>query len=375
MKRSVLVRGVGSHNGGAELLLRSAVEHFEGSLISIYADARRVSRTLRRDWSVGGFVSVPRLGKLESLGLTVLPSAVTNIAGYKATRHLDGVLDASGFFVGDQWSAASIARDAETFRKVAARGKPTIMLPQAFGPFKKADVAAAARGLFSSVDLIFARDQESYDHVAALLGDTKKLGLSPDITIALNVKAKPSQRTGKRVAIVPNVNISARSSESGVKNLYAKSLRDMYERLLREGYEPFFLIHSTHGDPSVVDDVVALGGPVDVETPANGLAAKAVIAQCDGVIAGRYHAIVSALSQGVPAVAHSWSHKYGALLSDFGVTEGLADPLAPDASVDLALRLMGSDAYKQTLHDAKPALVSKVGDMWARVDSLLSSKG
>ena len=48
---------------------------------------------------------------------------------------------------------------------------------------------------------------------------------------------------------------------------------------------------------------------------------KGILATCTAVISSRYHALIAALSQGVPAVALGWSHKYEALLSEVGTPE------------------------------------------------------
>jgi colanic acid/amylovoran biosynthesis protein len=51
--------------------------------------------------------------------------------------------------------------------------------------------------------------------------------------------------------------------------------------------------------------------------PAEGI--KSLIANCDLVVGSRFHALVAALSQGIPAMALGWSHKYLELLRPFGL--------------------------------------------------------
>lgn len=372
----VFVRGVGSHNGGAELLLRAAQERLADSHVRIAADVRRVSRDLRQRWDIGGYMSVPKFGRLESMGVDLLPRALARTLDLYSGRHVAGVLDASGFAVGDQWNPASIERDAQTFQRLRRADRPIVLLPQAFGPFTKPDVAKASKDLLSHVDLICARDQESFDHVANLRGTESGMLLSPDITIALEWHGPAgASKDTERIAIVPNVNLSNRSDNPDAGARYARSLLHIYRKLETEGFNPFFLIHSAHGDPGVVAAVQEIQPTVEVIVPADGLEAKRIIGSCGGVIAGRYHAIVSALSQGVPAVAHSWSHKYGALLEDFGVTRGLVDPMDATASVAELHHVRTDPAYAQALASSKPQLLASIENVWQRVESLLSRSG
>jgi polysaccharide pyruvyl transferase WcaK-like protein len=376
-KTIVFVRGVGSHNGGAEILLRAAHDRVKSSSVDVVADTRKVSRSLRKRWDVGAYFSVPKFGSLESLGLDLLPTTAARALGTVSSRHVNAVLDASGFAVGDQWSSESIARDAATFARHKKRGAPIVLLPQAFGPFRKADVARAARSLFSNIDLICVRDAESYRHVAELRGTDQSMLLSPDITIALEVKHRKTagrSSDARRIAIVPNINLAARSADSDALARYAHSLFSMNQALLGHGLDPFFLVHSSQGDPRVIEAVEQLG-QVKVVVPKDGLDAKGIIGESTGIIAGRYHAIVSALSQGVPAVAHSWSHKYGALLSDFGVDRGLVDPFDAEGSVMELLELIGDESYRGKLQSAKPKLVGSIETVWGRVDELLLARG
>jgi polysaccharide pyruvyl transferase WcaK-like protein len=66
-------------------------------------------------------------------------------------------------------------------------------------------------------------------------------------------------------------------------------------------------------------DVVSLSGYYTAEV------LKAVIGRMDFVVGSRYHGIIAALSQMVPALVLGWSHKYFELVRDAGIEEYIAD--------------------------------------------------
>jgi len=366
--RVALVRGIGSHNGGAELLLRATADRLPSTWMPI-ADGRRTSGELLERWNVGKFWDIAKLGVARSAGWDLAPRALAKRTGLYSDRHIDAVLDASGFFLSDQWSATAIARDAQTFARLARRGTPIVMLPQAFGPFEKPEVAAAARNLLQTTQLIFARDSVSLGHLKKLLGNDSRLRKAPDITIALDVGHEPEQ--SNVIGIVPNVNIPSRSSEPDARQQYVSALAAMCALVRERGYEPVLFAHSSHGDPSIVTEVRSVDPTVREFNPRDGVESKKFIGSCAGIIAGRYHAIVSALSQGVPAVAHSWSHKYGELLDDFDVDRGLADPNSAQESVAVLDDIMSDAGYGDRLTAARARLRQTVEQAWGEVLSVL----
>ncbi len=52
---------------------------------------------------------------------------------------------------------------------------------------------------------------------------------------------------------------------------------------------------------------------------------RARIAQCEVLVACRFHAMVFALSEQVPVLLTGWSHKYQEVMEQFGLAEYAAD--------------------------------------------------
>lgn len=360
----VLVHGVGSYNGGAELLLYSCVRAFEGSDDRLLADGRRLAPDLAQQWGVGRYLSVPRLGPLESLGSNLLPARIRRGTGWYSSADVDAVLDASGFSYGDQWSASAIDTIATRYAALRRRGVGVVLLPQAFGPFRDAEVARATRRLVAGARRVYARDSESQGYLQELVGAETRVQLCPDMTIALDVKRSPDG--DGCVYVVPNINIPRRSGRDEAVGAYAQSLVDTSTRLRAAGLRPVLMMHSRHGDPEVVDACRSVDPTLEVVVPRHGLHAKQLIAGSAGVVGGRYHALVSALSADVPAVAHSWSHKYQLLLDDFGVRDRLADPFDGLATAESLLAAIASGTSDGD-REVRSRLQQTVRAMWQDV--------
>jgi len=93
--------------------------------------------------------------------------------------------------------------------------------------------------------------------------------------------------------------------------------------LAEAGGRPFILIHEGHKDRSLAERIVAEAGiECAIVQEEDALRIKGILGLCEGVVSSRFHGLVSALSQGVPALATGWSHKYETLLNDYGVADG-----------------------------------------------------
>jgi polysaccharide pyruvyl transferase WcaK-like protein len=75
--------------------------------------------------------------------------------------------------------------------------------------------------------------------------------------------------------------------------------------------------------------VAAVGGAspapmaIDMDIGASGI--KQVIAAMDVVLVSRFHAMVGALSLGVPVAVLGWSHKYAEVMARFGLEDNVMD--------------------------------------------------
>lgn len=368
----VLIYGVNSQNKGAQLLLAASAKRLIDMGHVPVVSARDVSREARRSSGAVGMFSVERLGQLRSLGLDSLPRSLAGRLPVSGDAGFDYVLDASGYSLTDAWGLAPVNSRCSRLGRWAGRGTGFAMLPQAFGPFSSPEMRTGVSKILSHADRVWARDQASFDYVTQLGSEGPIVSVAPDITITHNVGRPGAAATGS-VVLVPNWNLATRSGEDGERT-YLTALAEIASVLISRGQPVLGMSHEGKRDFDLISAVAERVPGMQIVAPTTGTEAKAVLAGADVVIAGRYHALVSALSSGVPVIAHSWSHKYASLMEDFQVVDGLADPLVAAATLDRVAAL-NIEAERARLAAVKPQVAARVDAVWGEVAELLAGHG
>ena len=354
----VLVTGGSFGNKGAEAMLRTVQAEFSKrvpgiqfavSCLSAKAEFYRTRGFVpltpgpaprwRKAWTMAAVL----FRRLTGIGVPLgsIPLVWGTLAEFDT---VDAVLDISGFAFGDQCDVNDmryILRRCQAFRLL---GKPVIFLPQAWGPFSNPRVKRLAAKLIQCATFTYARDVRSYDFLRELdqySGD--RAALASDIAFLFNglppkCGARVLQETGvpihrgPMVGISPNTRIIGYMGSERYVELLASAASHLGDDL---GCSVVLIPHDLwrnemgHDDRYVCrmvldrlgrqDHTYALIGDYSAET------LKSVIGLLDLLVGSRFHAIVAALSQGVPAVVVGWSHKYTELMSAFGLAQYALD--------------------------------------------------
>lgn len=360
---TVDIRGISPVNKGAQLMLMAVVARI-GQDFALSSNP----------WQ-GPFADRARLGLGQTLHhydhrrLSVLvgdrvPRVVTDKFGLVRDKDITSVLDASGFAYSDSFSLHRHEREAFFGRRWARRGVKKVMLPQAFGPFADRAKADLAREILDQAEIVFARDDTSAAHLAAL-GVSAPVRRSVDFTIGLEPLPGPRPVEQPFVAIVPNAKLLTSGTTDAATY---DSVLDGYVRAARDlGLEPVVVLHED-GDAAIAG---RLGGAssIPVFRHPDPLVLKGVLGQAELVVASRFHAVVGALAQGVPTVALGWSHKYQELMNDFGVPSWLVT--LTDDPGDVARRVIGDAAGRTEVKARKPVLVERIDEMWSSTTAVL----
>jgi colanic acid/amylovoran biosynthesis protein len=376
------LRGVEFHNKGAELMLHAILERIREELPDsefVMEQGGSVPFEKLRANHIYAKLKKKRYGiRYERIG-ALLPKSLLRGKGYILPKEIDVVLDGSGFAFGDQWGAHKAGyRLADHVADWKRSGKKVIMLPQALGPFSDEDLIAKMKHIISYADLIFARDEVSFNYIKALSPQSSNIVLRPDFTNLIK-GSLPSyfDNTKYEVAIIPNNKmIEATSDKEG--EAYSGLLKNMVNIIQSMGYKPFFLIHEGKKDIKLADATnAAIEVPIQVLVEDNPLHVKGIIGASKAVITSRFHGLVSCLSQSVPCLATGWSHKYEMLLKDYHYPEALINVNSSEEELKLSLRNIldetSSGVIKSNL--AKEATRQKQlsKDMWQMVFDKIKS--
>lgn len=371
------IEGAGFSNKGAELMLRSVLHEVRG-----WGDVRCVVRPSRGSYEQRAVlalwqrVDLSRLGPVASRVRRSIPSSYRRRYGLIIPEEIDAVLDASGFRYSDQWGSATSEGLARRARAAAHAGARYILMPQAFGPFEGEVGREAFRRASEDVQLIFARDVDSLEHVRNVIGDDPRLHLAPDFTAALPAISPERDlidgEAAGLAAIIPNARMLDKTTDSAGEG-YITFMRRAVEEVVAHGHRPVVVLHSADVDDlAVAREIVGVTDPaIRIVEENDPQKLKGVIAGCDLVIGSRFHGLVNALSQGVPSVATGWSHKYRRLFEAYGCEDLLVDVSGPlDDALARVRRLLEPEEraeVRRSLSEANVRIGEEIRRMWAKV--------
>lgn len=316
-------------------------------------------------------------GRVAGPYLRFSPRSVRQLLGIVRRREVCAVLDASGFAYSDAFGAAPAKHILQKLAQAERRGQKLILLPQAYGPFENPKVAELCRKLFHRADLIFARDQESLRMTNDLLGQ-EKAQLCPDITISLQstesipVKVQLPERF---VAIVPNFRMQKRAADpDGMK--YLQIMKQLINRLQDALVPVVIVLHSREEDVLLAQKLSKLANSAPILYDSNPIILKSVLGRAHFVIGSRFHALVSALSQGVPCLGLGWAHKYNWLFRDFGIGEDLLRVDDPDralARMDVLLNEAANVELRARLTGRANSQKQQIEAMWGKTFAVIDA--
>lgn len=261
-----------------------------------------------------------------------------------AIKTADAVLDVSG---GDSFTDLyGPDRFDQTIKpKLMAldAGKPLILLPQTYGPFRFTKHCAIARDIIARSALAFARDADSYAYMQQLLGDRfdpARHRLGVDLAFGLptdNSAAAKSNSAGINVSGLLWNDAVLAAEKFGLACDYKSVLMQLCGHILSKTAHNIHLVPHVRPDNTGENDLVAcralkqvlpssLRHRVFIEETANTpTQLKGVIAESDWFAGARMHATIAALSTCTPVANMAYSKKARGVFDRCGIADQVLD--------------------------------------------------
>lgn len=278
---------------------------------------------------------------------------------------IDAVIDVSGFALGQKWSTASQQKYLNNIRLAKAYHKPIYLMPQSFGGF---DYPKESRYLLTEIGellkyprIVFAREQQG-EHALKEAFHLTNVMLSYDMVLQnqeidpANIFKKPptikipSVSEIGNVALIPNQQCFRHGDQEKTMALYCFAI----EKLIEKG-KIVYVFHHSKDDAEccrIVYEKFSKNQAVKlIEQDFSCFEYDAFIKQFEFILCSRFHGIVHAYRNAVPAIALGWEIKYQELAKAVGQETFAFDITAPTLDRSLltqAIETMSSDFVQQS---------------------------
>lgn len=234
-------------------------------------------------------------------------------------------------------------------------GKPFILLPQTYGPFKGKLTRRLARRVMRRARVVYGRDREGVEYTKELLnihGENGKIRFTPDVAFVLDPRKPREVDIGSldtvrtENSIVVGLNISGllfsggytRNNMFGFKADYREMIDGVVDFLMSDERTLILLVPHVftpnwpiEDDPRACQEVyekfnAKYPGRIFVTRGQyNHNHIKYVIGLCDFFLGSRMHSCIAALSQCIPAVGIAYSKKFIGVFDSIGLGNCVAD--------------------------------------------------
>lgn len=325
-----LIDNAGFNNKGAELMLQSVVQQIKAVAPKVriivpsevfYENLDYCQRysILPLDLVYGG-----RKKKIKRF----IYSNLLNKPWFVTPDQIDVVLDAGGFQFSDQWvvSKRYLAEKKRYYASFTKKNRKIIFLPQAYGPFEKPLTKQLMQVAYNAADLIYAREPESYRYLKSLFPEDNIIKISPDFTcLSKYYGPKTVDIPNGFVILIPNVRMITHTSQD-ISTNYFHFLYEISEYIIGKGESLVLLNHEGEDDLKLLLDLNnKLSKKAFLLSNLDALEVKRIIGEAKLLISSRFHGVVSGLTQGIPTLCTSWSHKYHELLKEHKCEDNILD--------------------------------------------------
>lgn len=376
----VVIQGTNNVNKGAELMFcaicQELEKRFPNSVVYISEattespyKSDKIEIQSRKYKSLIAFSEKTHLaGILRRIGLNV---QFLHNSDY-CPKNVDLYFNAGGYAIGDIWNHSIRSnRTREVFlQKMKRQGTKIIYLPQALGPFEKPNSKEAAKIILKYADMIYARENTSFNNLFKLGIDMHNVKIAPDFTpLIKGVYPVELSEYKDSIVVIPNKRMLLEVNV-GIDD-YVRLIKLLQPKAEKLNKEIVILNHEGNSDLEICNKInKCLGDSLKVISGLSSLETKGFIASAYAVISSRFHGTASSLSSAVPCISSSWSPKYELLYSDYGLSDmivNLKDSNDIDIKISQILNPEQNEQMRQNLLQKVNAIKMMNKQMWNEI--------
>lgn len=378
-KTIVLIDNAGFVNKGAELMLCSIVQQLQKRLPNV-----QIVLPKELFYENPSYCIKNRIVPLQQPSVKIIRvwksfvyNNILNKPWYITPDQIDVVLDAGGFQFSDQWNPTeqNIKLLTKYYNSFTKKRRKIIFLPQAFGPFCEDRSRILMKNVYQCADLLYAREKTSYDYLKDLFPNDNKIRLCPDFTcLSEQTEDKTIDLSNNYVLIVPNSRMITHTN-SEVSSDYIYFLKEIIAFLVGKGERVVLLNHEGKDDKRLLEEINnSLPQKLLLLSDLSALEVKRIIAGAKLLVSSRFHGVVSGLTQGIPTLCTSWSHKYYELLKEHKCESNILNV----DNLDEAKRIIGSALICPHEYSSKNGCSDSIKnqsiEMWDDVFSIIEMR-
>lgn len=381
----ILIDNIGFENKGAELMLRSIVEQLRivhpNAMIVVHRHVFNDNPSFCIQNNI--YPLQENRGGLKGIRYKFAIDFLINKPWLVTPNKVNVILDAAGLHLSDHFIKPGMLVPfgknsyVEYLKYYYSQfSKPScklILLPQQLGPFRYEESIESMRYIYERATTIYARDTTSYDCLKSILPSMDKVQQVEDFTCLHKATGvSPIHLPEKSyVLFVPNSRMMDKT-DTDVSEAYMSFMKDVVELLISKGEMVFLLNHEGIDDERLLYRLNScLPQCLPILTNMNGVEIKEFIRHSKLLISSRFHGVVSGLTQGVPTLCTSWSHKYAELLHEHQCDSNLLNVL----DIDDAKNKISDALINPQKYSSKAGCIEKietnVKKMWEEVFSII----
>lgn len=379
MKKRFVVTGANFMNKGAQSMLLISVYELrrifpECEVFAVLPDSvqekckfdyRSVSASMW-EYAAGGWKSILAVLKTCVKRIMRKRERIADLKEFKSfLSESTAIIDISGYALTSQMNYKKTTSYLAVIEAARKCQTSIILMPQSFGPFdygkRRYRYERILRKDLAYPKMIFAREESGYELLTERL-KLKNVKKSVDLVLqnrSFDVDAVFSEYALRdfeskiekhSVAILPNIRAFERDSSGKLLSLY----KTMVEFLLKKGRRVYLLSHSSEDYDlcKKIDNMFVNDERVVLLDELSCIEYSKYVSRFDYIIAARFHSIVHAYREAVPAIVFGWAEKYRSLVRLFDQEQYLFDvrECIEEAKLLNAIDCIDAKAVKEHMH-------------------------